>query len=213
MSDALRDHPERWPPDYQEYIFLGRVLDRFSDDDVWTALCSGELKAHPYCVGCVDFDPDPEPFSPQVFTINGRRDALFSHCQVWVRDEDTRRSVRVRRRIAVPHWLYVTRASLDQFTKSMPTATVAAEKRAAAHLKTLLERNRDMSKGEARKACERFNLSGAGFDDRVWPDAREAAGLSRQAPAGKKRRRAAEIEQTVDQIIGPDKKSGRKSSR
>jgi hypothetical protein len=78
--------------------------------------------------------------------------------------------------------------------------TVGAETRAIAHLKPLLQSHGDaMSKDKVRNACEQFKLSGAGFDDRVWPAAREAAGLSREAPAGRKRRTPTETE------IGPEK--------
>jgi hypothetical protein len=52
---------------------------------------------------------------------------LLATCQIEVCDTDRRRSARVRRRIPVPHWLYVTRASFDKLLKSLtePVATPA----------------------------------------------------------------------------------------
>jgi len=98
---------------------------------------------------------------------------------------------------------------------SPPKTTAGAEARAIAHLKPLLDLRRDaMSKGEAWEECEHFTISYAGFERRVWPAAREKAGLEREAPAGRKKRQPAEIESTIDQIVGPapDKKPGGKSS-
>ena len=94
----------------------------------------------------------------------------------------------------------------------VPQTTVGAEARAITHLTPMLKLLGDaMSKSEARAECKQFNISGAGFRYHVWPTARERAGLERKAPPGKKRRKPAEIEPEVEQIIGP-KKSGRKSS-
>jgi hypothetical protein len=107
--------------------------------------------------------------------------------------------------------IVVMRASLDQFEKALgPAATAGAETRAIAHLRPLLEHNPAMSKDTARKACKQFKLSGEGFEKRVWPDARVAAGLSRKASPGAKPHGPAEIGPAIDQIIGPNK-SSRKS--
>jgi hypothetical protein len=85
-----------------------------------------------------------------------------------------------------------------------PQTTVGAEARAIAHLKPLLDRRRDaMSKDEAWKECKQFTISRNGFENHVWPTARERAGLERKARAGKKPRQPKEIEQEVDQILGP----------
>ena len=116
--------------------------------------------------------------------------------------------------------IVVPRESLDQLKKALgPKATAGAEQRAITHLKPMLEQRGDaMSKGEAWKECKQFNISYAGFENHVWPKARELAGLERKAPPGKKKRQPVEIEQEVDQILGPEpskpsQKSRRKSRR
>ena len=114
--------------------------------------------------------------------------------------------------------IVVSRESLDQLKKALgPKATAGAQQRAIAHLKPMLEQRGDaMSKGEAWEECKQFNISYAGFENHVWPKARELAGLERKAPPGKKKRQPKEIEQEVNQILGPEpsqpsQKSQRKS--
>jgi len=184
MSGPFRDYPEQWPPDSLECVFLGRALSRLSDDDAWTALRSGELEARVYCVGRSDFAP--VPLSPLILSAMDR-DSVFSNCQIAIRDKDIRRPAAVRRVIPVPHWLYVTRASVDRFMMN-DSATAGAENRAVQHLAILLRAEKDLTKASARKACQQFHLSGQGFEDRVWPKARERAGLPPRARAGRKSR-------------------------
>ena len=102
--------------------------------------------------------------------------------------------------------IVIPRESLNQFEKALgPKATIAGEGRAITHLKPLLEHRGDaMSKGEAWDECKQFNVSYAGFENHVWPKARELAGLERKARAGKKPRQPKEIEQEVDQTRGPE---------
>ena len=102
--------------------------------------------------------------------------------------------------------IVVSRESLDQLKKALgPKATAGAEQRAITHLKPMLEQRGDaMSKVEAWEECKQFNISYAGFENHVWPKARELAGLERKAPPGKKKRQSVEIEQEVDQILGPE---------
>ena len=190
-------------------MFLARALSRLDREDVWKGLLSGKLEARVYCKGRTDFHPIP--LSPAEFSNQAElKDRILDEHTIDVVESDLRRPARIRRRIPVSHWIYVTRASLDRVEEALgPKATAGAETRAIAHLKPLIERYGEaMSKDEARKHCEQFKLSGAGFDDRVWPAAREAAGLPRQAPAGKKPRKSKEIAPEIERIIGP-KKSGR----
>jgi hypothetical protein len=56
-------------------------------------------------------------------------------CRPWL-------SVRQRRRIPQPHWLFATRVSLDLFLKSIGSATAGAETRAVKHLADVLKRDR-----------------------------------------------------------------------
>jgi hypothetical protein len=199
---GIIDHPDQWPPDFHQtsklstvdYVFLARALSRFDRDDIWKGLCSGELKAWGSSKERADFAP--KQLSPMRFSNQtAAKGQILDDCAIDAMDH------RSARRIPVPHWIYVTRTSLDRFEKELgPKATIGAETRAIAHLKSLLEGNNTMSKNEARRACEQFKLSGAGFDDRVWPEARHQAGLSRQAPSGRKR-------------LHKPKKSGRKSGR
>jgi hypothetical protein len=118
--------------------------------------------------------------------LKADRNQIFEAGRIDVRETDERRPVSIRRVIPVPHWVYVTRTSFEKFAKAIPSATAAAEKRAILHLKSLLEVNNNISKSEARAACRQFKVSGQGFDDRVWPDARQLAGLPRKADAGRK---------------------------
>jgi hypothetical protein len=85
------------------------------------------------------------------------------------------------------------RVSTEELMRSMPQATVvstgSAERRAEKLLTELL-RAGEMLKSDARAAVERaaIEVSGRGFEERVWPNAREAAGLPRIAPAGRPKR-------------------------
>ena len=55
-------------------------------------------------------------------------------------------------------------------------------------LSSQLRKNKDMKVDDAKAWCasEGYELSGYGFRYRVWPKAREAAGLSLKAPPGRK---------------------------
>lgn len=185
MSAAFLECPNQWPPDSQACVFLARALPLLPTEALWAALVDGNLEARVYCVGRTDFAPIP---LSRMALIGVDRDQVLARCQIEVREDDTRRPAAIRRRIPVPHWLYVTKVSLDNLVKAQPNATVAAEGRAVAHLADLLQQKPAMSKADAQKECKEFKLSDQGFTDRVWPTAREKAGLSRRAPPGRKSR-------------------------
>jgi hypothetical protein len=111
------------PPDSQACIFLARAFSRLSKDKLWKALCSGEISARVYCVGRSDFAPIP--LSPMEF-LRVDQDQTFENCQIEVRESDRRRPARIRRLIPVPHWLYVTRDSLEKFVKTSSATTAAS---------------------------------------------------------------------------------------
>jgi hypothetical protein len=117
------------------------------------------------------------------------------------------------------HWkFYVRRLDVERWERLRPElapkTTAGAEARAIERLTPLLKTRGDaMSKDEAWEECNQFNISRVGFDDRVWPTARDRAGLQRKAPAGRNPREPEDIKPIVDQIVGPEpnKKSRRKS--
>jgi hypothetical protein len=74
----------------------------------------------------------------------------------------------------------------DEFDQFRPTA--ASERRATDYLAQWLMLNQQLTKREARDLLQRakISVSATGFNHRVWPNARERAGLSRKAPPGQK---------------------------
>ena len=186
---SIIDHPEQWPADFQQtskfstvdYVFLARAISRLGRDDVWKGLCSGELKAWGSSIERADFAPiqlSPMRFSNQA----AAKDQILDDCKIDAMDHRSARIV--QRRIPVPHWIFVTRASLEAFTQTH--SSVGAEHRAAQHLANLLTKNPDMSRAQAQAACAQFGITQRGFLNRVWVEARDIARLPRRARAGAK---------------------------
>jgi hypothetical protein len=184
VSATFIDRPDQWPPDSRACVFLARIAVRFSKEELWAALCSGELTARIYCVGRKDFAPIP--LSPLAF-VQAERDQVLADCQIWVRETDTRRPAAIRRIIAVPHWLYVTRESLEKFEKARPGATTAAEGRVAKVLADHFRRNPKMTRSEAAELCSNYNFGPRAFD-RVWSGGRSLAELPAHGSAGRPRK-------------------------
>jgi hypothetical protein len=184
---SIIDHPEQWPADCQQtskfstvdYVFLARALSHLDRDDFWKGLCSGELKAWGSSIERADFAPiqlSPMRFSNQA----AAKDQILDNCTIDAMDHRSARIV--RRRIPVPHWIFVTRASLEKLEKAKP-AEVRAAKVLAAHFR----QNSKMTRREAAEACSSYNLGLRAFD-RVWVKAREQAGLPAKGAAGAPRK-------------------------
>jgi hypothetical protein len=103
-----------WPPDSPECVFLGRVLEIVPAAELWPKIISGEIAARVYCVGRADFAPIP--VSPLEF-LNADQADILHRFQIDVREDDRRRPSRVRRRIPVPHWIYLVRSTVPKPTK------------------------------------------------------------------------------------------------
>jgi len=90
-------------------------------------------------------------------------------------------------------WICISRGSLDSFLTSLqasPAGTAKAESDAARHLADKLKQDPDLTKADAKAECKQFEISQNGFRDRVWPKAREMAGLPATAPAGRKKKKS-----------------------
>jgi len=77
-----------------------------------------------------------------------------------------------------------------QKSQRVLAATARDETAAIRALASHLRGNLDLKKGEALSWCRivGFNLTSSGFQNRVWPRAREQASLTARAPAGRKRK-------------------------
>jgi hypothetical protein len=99
------------PPDSTKAMFLGRAVDLVPADALWDAIIVGKIRVYAYAVGQTDLGP--VPISPLELQAGDRTEIMRSY-QVEVVDRDQRRPARRRRRIPVPHWLYVVKADLPQ---------------------------------------------------------------------------------------------------
>jgi hypothetical protein len=105
-----------WPADSKKCVFLARALASVDNARMWDGLVSGRLQAGVIVVGATDFRT-PMPVSPFVF-LTTTANQIFDTHQIELRDVHPATPVMHRRRIKVPHWVYVTRESLDKFERS-----------------------------------------------------------------------------------------------
>jgi hypothetical protein len=87
-------------------------------------------------------------------------------------------------------WICVSRDSLERFLgllRSSHESTIKGESDAKVFLTSRLKQDPDLKRADAEAECETFQISQRGFRDRVWPKAREGAGLPARAPAGRKK--------------------------
>jgi hypothetical protein len=88
-------------------------------------------------------------------------------------------------------WIFFTRESLDKYLQKVsPPATAGQEKAAVAELARVLKANRNLTRGEARKHLESTGRIGTRAFQRIWPLAREAAGLPPGGAPGRKPRQS-----------------------
>jgi hypothetical protein len=188
------------PQDTQACIFLGRAIQQIGEAifHTWTgseeqingvhvavvrAIKAGELMIYARIVAAVE--DRPVPVDPDIRTSEGWTEALKTF-QIDVVDRRAWISVANRRRIPQPHWLFVTSESLERFLKPF-IATAAADNRAIKHLADMLKHDRDLGREAGWQACKQFGITMAGFRTRIWPKAREKAGLPALARAGRKK--------------------------
>jgi hypothetical protein len=90
-------------------------------------------------------------------------------------------------------WICIARDSLDALLRRLGLSHGGAAKAkdeadAIRHLAEKLKENPGMTRGEANAECEPFAITKRGFLNRVFPKAREKAGLPPRALAGRKRK-------------------------
>ena len=114
----MSDSPEAWPPDFPEPVFLARALSRLDRDEIWKALCSGELEAVGSSKERADFTP--VSLSPMMFSLQpDLKDQILASCAIDKMDRQPISRRIVRRRVPVPHWIYLVRTSLDRFETAL----------------------------------------------------------------------------------------------
>jgi hypothetical protein len=90
-------------------MFLGHAVHLMPAEQLWQDVISGKIRARVYAVGETDFGP--VPISPLALQGYDKAEVLKSF-QIEFVDRDVRRPARRRRRIPVPHWIYVVRDDL-----------------------------------------------------------------------------------------------------
>lgn len=86
-------------------------------------------------------------------------------------------------------WSLVCNYRQSMSSKRVPVATAGGETAAIKALASHLESNRDLKREDAFDWCRDngYSLTARGFQTRIWPSARDKAGLDIKAPPGRKR--------------------------
>lgn len=148
---SIIEHPEGWPLDSSKCVFVGHAIEQIGAAEIWRALKSGKLQVGVIIVGAKDWRT-PMPIAPLVFQKIDSRQTLEDGQIDWL-DRHPGTPVSHRRRIPVPHWLYVTRQSL-----------------------ALLEAAQSRRKGSRHASDDGLVAEGlAGINNGRWRNARRAA--------------------------------------
>ena len=107
MSESIR------PADVED---LAQVISRLGREDAWRGLHTGELEAVGSSQERSDFAP--KALSPAKFQAELKEQILDS-CTIDVVDRQPVSRRIVRRRIPVPHRIYIRRASVDRFETAL----------------------------------------------------------------------------------------------
>jgi hypothetical protein len=92
-----------------------------SGHELWAKILAGDIEAHIYSSEARG-DFEPVPISAAAFSVadeaghdqDGEPDPQLKPFQIMAHDRDQRRSSGIRRRIPVPHWVYVASAALKK---------------------------------------------------------------------------------------------------
>lgn len=96
-----------WPPDFNGYVFLGRVIEALPPDIVWAALNSGKLDLRAWTTGAAKF----QYVRAKTFRDSDRERALSTYqCETSGPQ---------------PYWLYVKRRSLIVFSLNNERGSVS----------------------------------------------------------------------------------------
>jgi hypothetical protein len=108
---SILGDPKGWPPDFNGYVFFGRVIEALSPDVVWAELLSSKLELWAWTTGAAKF----QLVRPKTFRDSDRERALSTYqCETSGPQ---------------PYWLYVKRGSLIVFSlnnerKSVPNPAI-----------------------------------------------------------------------------------------
>lgn len=175
------------PISHQE--IAGRILDDEWAAKLYKLLEAGRLVA----TGIVPSTQIREPIPKEVWERASRSEDCVDGHQIEFITDDCRDQYTGQLTLfgsVGPNWTGITIEGplLREVFPAAPMATAGHEKKAAAELAAHLRDIPDIRKKDAADILRRagYELSVRGFNERVWPEARALAGLTRQAAPGRK---------------------------